>query len=968
MEARRPLAGDITIEFDDSYDTSGFFSANPQAMTVLQEAGQILGGQLENSLAAITPNPGAGNTWNAFVPNPSDPGGNIALTNPTIPANTIIVYVGGSSVTSLYQVFTPGYSESGSSSWGDLISSRGQTGGLAGSAPTTGSISFGTGTNWSFGGTSSLPGASQYDFLTATLEAMGTILDIGTAASWKSGVNATGHVFTGAHAEASYGGPVPLSANGGEWAIGLQSDGAEPMMDGLLNAGQQKEFTPLDWAGLDDIGWITDQLVVTAQPPALVTVGADFGLTVTAQDPDGHVDTLYNGPVTLALGNNPGSGALGGTLTASAGAGIATFGGLSINHVGDEYTLLANSSALPSATTTTSPFNIMPAGQATQLVVTAEPAASVAAGAGFGLGVTAEDGFGHVDSSFDDMVTVALGNNPGNGVLGGTLTATSHSGVATVSGLTLDTADAGYTVAASATNLESGTTAGFTITANPATQLVVTSEPPADVLAGNAFTVVVSAEDQFGNVDPSFDGLVTLTLGSGPAGATLSGVDTATAVSGIATFSGPIVDLIGASYTLKAAAASLPTATTSPFNVVASTASSITIDFNYSYDTSGFFTANPQAKAVLQEAAQILGSELHNSLAAIAPDPGLGDNWTAVTFDPSDTSENIDISNLNVPAGTIIVYVGGSTGDYGGLGGPGGYSSSGSTTWQDLVASRGQAGALADPPTGFGPWGGSVSFNIGDTWNFSSTLGSNFLATALHELSHVLGIGTAGSWFTDVDVATSVFTGPHADASFGGPVPLDTGTGVELGHPRTHWATGTISNGDVALMTPDAGNGIVTPLDWAGLDDIGWMTDQLVITDQPPQSVAAGTGFVLTVAAEDPDGQVDTYFNGQVTLTLGNNPESSSLGGTLTATAVNGIATFSGLSISKTGAGYTLLATSTSLPSVTTTTHSVNVTPSPTPTPTPAPRLVQRPLQHRLLRLLRLQRRRPLQHRLRHRH
>ena len=146
------------------------------------------------------------------------------------------------------------------------------------------------------------------------------------------------------------------------------------------------------------------------------------------------------------------------------------------------------------------------------------------------------------------------------------------------------------------------------------------------------------------------------------------------------------------------------------------------------------------------------------------------------------------------------------------------------------------------------------------------------------------------------------------------------------GIPDTHWATGTMSDGDVALMTPDTGNGVVTPLDWAGLDDIGWITDQLVVTDQPPQSVAAGAGFGLTVAAEDPDGQVDTVFNGPVTLALGNNPGGGTLGGTLTATAVNGVATFSGLSINQTGDGYTLLATSTSLPSVTTTTRPVNVT------------------------------------------
>ena len=655
---------------------------------MLREAGQILGGQLENSLAAITPDPGVGNTWTELVPNPSDPGSNIDLTNPSIPANTIIIDVGGSSAVSLYQAFVPGYSENGSAAWGDLILSRGQSGGLAGSAPTCGSISFGTSTDWSFGGPSSPPGASQYDFLTATLEALGTILGIGTAASWEADVDSTSDVFTGLYATASYGGPVPLGDDGGGWAIGLDSDGAEPMMDGLMTAGQQKAVTPLDWAGLNDVGWIADQLAVTAQPPAVATVGAGFGLTVTALDPDGQVDTLFGDPVALALENNPGSGTLAGVLTATAENGVATFAGLSISAVSNGYTLFASSRTLPSAATTTSPINIAPLDQATQLVVTAQPPANVTAGTGFGLTVTAEDGFGNRDSSFDGAATLALGTNPGTGTLGGTLAATAVDGVATFSGLTIDTAGAGYTVDASATNLVSRATAAFAVTADHATQLVVTTEPAAAVLAGNTFTVVVSAEDTFGNVDPSFAGPVTLNLGNNPAGLTLSGLVTATAVDGIAKLSGPIIDQAGDGVTLMAAGAGLASATTNPFNVTFSTASSITIDFDYSYDTSGFFTANPQAKVVLQEAAQILGGEIHSSLAAIAPDPDDGDTWTAVAINPSDIAQDIDISNLSVSSNTIIVYVGGSTGEYAGDGGPGGYETSGSAAWQNLVAAR----------------------------------------------------------------------------------------------------------------------------------------------------------------------------------------------------------------------------------------------------------------------------------------
>ena len=306
--------------------------------------------------------------------------------------------------------------------------------------------------------------------------------------------------------------------------------------------------------------------------------------------------------------------------------------------------------------------------------------------------ITAEDGFDHPDASFDGEVTLILAANPGDGTLGGGFSMTAGNGVATFSNVTIDSAGVGYVLAASGTDLVARMTAPFNVAAEQATQLVVTTEPAPDDLAHNPFAVVVSAEDAFGNVDPTFSGLVTLTPGNNPAGATLGGVFAMTAVNGVARFSGPILDQVGNDDTLVAQASGVAEAKTSSFNVTTSTEASITIDINYSYDTSGFFTANPQAKVVLQEAAQILGSGLHDSLAAIAPDPSLGESWTAVTFNPSDPGEDIDINNLSVPDSTIVVYVGASVGDYGGLGGPGGYEAGGTSTWQNLVGSRASRG------------------------------------------------------------------------------------------------------------------------------------------------------------------------------------------------------------------------------------------------------------------------------------
>jgi hypothetical protein len=87
----------------------------------------------------------------------------------------------------------------------------------------------------------------------------------------------------------------------------------------------------------------------------------------------------------------------------------------------------------------------------------------------------------------------------------------------------------------------------------------------------------------------------------------------------------------------------------------------------------------------------------------------------------------------------------------------------------------------------------------------------------------------------------------------------------------------------------------------------------LAVTTQPPASVPAGSSFGLAVSAEDPNGNLLTGFSGSVTLALASNPGGSTLGGTLTVNAVDGVATFSGLTLDRTGNGYALLATAAGL-------------------------------------------------------
>jgi hypothetical protein len=79
---------------------------------------------------------------------------------------------------------------------------------------------------------------------------------------------------------------------------------------------------------------------------------------------------------------------------------------------------------------------------------------------------------------------------------------------------------------------------------------------------------------------------------------------------------------------------------------------------------------------------------------------------------------------------------------------------------------------------------------------------------------------------------------------------------------------------------------------------------------QPPTTTAAGAAITpaVEVAAVDRDGTLVTSFNGSITLALGGGPAGATLSGTRTASAVNGVATFAGLSLDRASTGYTLSA------------------------------------------------------------
>lgn len=143
----------------------------------------------------------------------------------------------------------------------------------------------------------------------------------------------------------------------------------------------------------------------------------------------------------------------------------------------------------------------------------------------------------------------------------------------------------------------------------------------------------------------------------------------------------------------------------------------------------------------------------------------------------------------------------------------------------------------------------------------------------------------------------------------GGPVPVIVGTGRRVNAtviPLTY-----VGGGEGGGGGGGGGGGLVATA--------------LAIATQPVTTVA-GTAVTLTVDAVDAAGAIVTNFTGAIAVALGSNSGGTALGGTLTATAVNGVATFSNVVLTKAASAYTLVATAGSLASATS--HAFGISPA----------------------------------------
>ena len=268
-------------------------------------------------------------------------------------------------------------------------------------------------------------------------------------------------------------------------------------------------------------GAISPATSLVSVSSATVASGLAVTLAVHGRDAHGNPVAIGGRTVVFTASGGTSTGTIGATADSGNGVYAASFTGV---HAGTATAIGATIDGV--AVTTPAPTVTVIPGGATQLTFTTQPAGA-AAGTGFGAVVTAFDAQGNVATGYAGTVAVALtaGAGPAGAHLLGTTGVAAVAGVATFSGLSLDSAGAGYTLTAGATGLASAASAPFTVSAG-AVSLSRSAAMAArvSVASGDTVTVALRARDSFGNALTSGGLAVSFTVSGGTSSGTFGPV------------------------------------------------------------------------------------------------------------------------------------------------------------------------------------------------------------------------------------------------------------------------------------------------------------------------------------------------------------------------------------------------------------------------------------------------------------
>src|SRR6266542_724684 len=614
------------------------------------------------------------------------------------------------------------------------------------------------------------------------------------------------------------------------------------------------------------------QLEFTVQPGMTTVQGTIHpAVRVTARDALGNSATGFQGNVTVAIGTNPTGATLSGTTTLAAIGGVATFSSLSIDHVGS-YTLSATAAGLAGAAS--APFDIVPS-IPIRLVFTAQPSTWTAGVTVTpAIQVTAQDASGNAVPAFTGDVTLAIGANPAGGSLSDTTTLAAVGGVATFSDISVDRSGSGYTLTAAATGLTGATSAPFAVVPGAAARLVFAVQPStATARATITPEVEVTALDGFGNTATGFTGNVTVAIGTNPAGGVLSGTPTVPTVAGVAAFLTLSIDKPDSGYTLLATATGPTGATSAPFDI----------------------TAAPAARLVFTPPPTDTTAGATMRPVQLTAKDALGNTVTGFTGNVTLTiTAGTGASGARLVGATTVAAVGGVA------------------TFSALSIAQSASGYTLSA-TGTGLAGTTSS-------PFTITAG---LATQLVFTAQPSD-ATAGATITPAVRVTARDARGNAVPGFTGSVTVAIGTnpaGGTLSGTTTLAAVGgvaTFSNLSVdksaSGYTLSATASGLTAATSAPFTVLAGAATRLAFTVQPGAATAGATfAPAIRVAALDGGDNAVPGFTGTVTVAIVTNPAGGTLTGATTVAAVAGVATFSTLSLDKSGTGYTLSAAAAGL-------------------------------------------------------
>ena len=611
--------------------------------------------------------------------------------------------------------------------------------------------------------------------------------------------------------------------------------------DGSLTGADSSSFTVSPAAASQ---------VVFNQQPTNVTAGVAISpsITVDVEDQFGNIVTSDSSSVTLSIHTGPGS--IGGTDTAAASGGVATFGNVKLDTAGS-YTLAAADGSLTAADS--SSFTVDPAA-ASQLAFNQQPT-NVTVGVAISPAITVdvEDQYGNIVTSDSSSVTLSVNTGPGS--IGGTDTVAASSGVATFSDVTLDTAGS-YTLAAADGSLTGANSSSFTVNPAAASQ-VVFNQQPTNVTAGVAISpsITVDVEDQFGNIVTGDSSNVTLSINTGPGA--IGGTDTVAASSGVSTFSSVKLDTVG-SYTLAASDGSLTGANSSSFTVSPAAASQVVFNQQPSDVTAGVAITPSITVDVEDQFGNVVTSDSSSVTLSIDTGPGsIGGTDTVAASSGVATFSNVKLDT----AGSYTLA-----------------AADGSLTTAD-----------------------SSSFTV-------SPAAASQVVFNQQPTNVTAGVAISPSITVDVeDQFGNVVTGDSSSVT----LTINTGPGSIGGTDTVAASSGVATFSDVKLDTAGsytlaAADGSLTVADSSSFTVNPAVASQVVFNQQPT-NVTAGVAISpsITVDVEDQFGNIVTGDSSSVTLSINTGP--GSIGGTDTVAASNGVATFSNVKLDTAGS-YALAA------------------------------------------------------------